>query len=76
MRVVNPKFKSDVEQFAIDNMAVVENYLTTNANQEKISFDKIRADFSGVKDPKTGRPPMTDGTIAEIFKALGYQVTE
>lgn len=76
MRVINPKHQSPVEAFAQANKVTVETYLTNNADQAEITFDQIRADFPGVADPKTGQPPMTDGTIAEIFKALGYQVTE
>lgn len=76
MKVINPKHLSKVEQFANERAADIENYLTARAGEREISFDQIREDFPAVKDPKTGKAPMTDGTLAAIFQKLGYQVAE
>ena len=76
MEVVNPKYQGPVREFAEQQAAVIDNYLTNQAQSRVITFDQIRADFPTVKDPKTGKAPMTDGTLAEIFQYLGYKVTE
>lgn len=76
MRVINSKHKSEVQVFA-ENVAVdIEKYLTENSDKYAITFEKIKQDFASVPDPKTGRVPMEDGTIAAIFQHLGYQVQE
>lgn len=76
MRVINSKYVGPVEAFVAAQKAEFETYLANNAGRAEMSFDKVRADFPALADPQTGAVPMTDGTIAEIFKALGYQVTE
>ena len=75
MKVINPKHTSVVQQFAENKAPAIEQYLTDNAGQASISFDQVRADFPAVADPLTGKPPMTDGTLATIFMHLGYEVS-
>ncbi|WP_375170088.1 hypothetical protein [Marinobacter sp.] len=76
MKVINPYFDDPVQAFAESKAANVQTFLQNNSSERVVTFEQVRAAFPNVNDPRTGVPPMTDGSIAAIFQHLGYEVTE
>lgn len=75
MRVKNPFYVGPVETFVDANKVAISAYMQSKSGLPNVTFDMIRADNPGVADPVTGGP-LSDGSLAAIFLALGFKVIE
>lgn len=73
-RIINPSFVSPVSAFVDAHKAAINTWLASHSGQREIPFDTVRKQFPGLVDPTTGSAPLSDGTIAEICRALGIEV--
>lgn len=69
MRVVNPAYADPVAAYVAAKKTAISNWLASlPTNKQFITADEIRAAFP------SEAAFLTDGTIAEIAKALGLSV--
>lgn len=68
MKIRNPKFSDPVSVYVAANKTAIQTWLNNRpTDQRDISADEIRAAFPAQA------AFLTDGTIAEIAKALGLE---
>lgn len=69
MKIKNPKFADPVAAYVAANKTAIQTWINNQpADARNITAEEIRAAFP------TQAAKLTDGTIAEIAKALGLEV--